>query len=389
MVQHNIVWAEATASATFLTMSSTRSRPKPDWMRVSRLLRSVRGRIAFASLAASGLALGVEAVGVQGVGAATFQRLMVEHGASAELAHAMFDESVTRVVIVTTLLALLASLGLGIVLAQAVTRPLDGIARAARRLAEGNYGVRVERPGAPELASLADSFNQMAAGLEDQERLRRDLISNFAHELRTPLTNLKGYLQALRDGVMATSTEVFASLDQEVDRLYRLSLSLDELGTGGSPTAPSGLGTIDLRQVIEAALTLSRPSFDRRNLKVELSSPAELRVLANPDHIAQVLLNLFQNAARYTLQGGSVSIRAEVEHGSVVVSVTNSGEGIPLVDLPHIFERFYRVEKSRDRSMGGAGIGLAVVKQLVEATGGRVGVESARGMTRFWFSLPS
>ncbi len=389
MVQHNIVWAEATASATFLTMSSTRSRPKPDWMRVSRLLRSVRGRIAFASLAASGLALGVEAVGVQGVGAATFQRLMVEHGASAELAHAMFDESVTRVVIVTTLLALLASLGLGIVLAQAVTRPLDGIARAARRLAEGNYGVRVERPGAPELASLADSFNQMAAGLEDQERLRRDLITNFAHELRTPLTNLKGYLQALRDGVMATSTEVFASLDQEVDRLYRLSLSLDELGTGGSPTAPSGLGTIDLRQVIEAALTLSRPSFDRRNLKVELSSPAELRVLANPDHIAQVLLNLFQNAARYTLQGGSVSIRAEVEHGSVVVSVSNSGEGIPAVDLPHVFERFYRVEKSRDRSMGGAGIGLAVVKQLVEATGGRVGVESARGMTRFWFSLPT
>ncbi len=358
-------------------------------MRVLRLLRSVRGRIALASLAASGLALGVEAVGVQGVGAATFQRLMVEHGASAELAHAMFDESVTRVVIVTTLLALLASLGLAIVLAQAVTRPLDGVARAARRLAEGNYGVRVERPAAPELASLADSFNQMAAGLEDQEWLRRDLISNFAHELRTPLTNLKGYLQALRDGVMPTSTEVFASLDQEVDRLYRLSLSLDELGTGGSPTAPSGLGTIDLRQVIEAALTLSRPSFDRRNIKVELTTPAELRVLANPDQIAQVLLNLFQNAARYTPEGGSVSIRAEVEHGSVVVSVTNSGEGIPAVDLPHVFERFYRVEKSRDRSRGGAGIGLALVKQLVEATGGRVGVESGHGVTRFWFSLPT
>ncbi len=358
-------------------------------MRLSRLLRGVRGRIALASLAASGLALGVEAVGVQGVGAATFQRLMVEHGASAELAHAMFDESVTRVVIVTTLLALLVSLGLAIVLAQAVTRPLDGVARAARRLAEGNYGVRVERPAAPELASLADSFNQMAAGLEDQERLRRDLISNFAHELRTPLTNLKGYLQALRDGVMPTSTDVFASLDQEVDRLYRLSLSLDDLGTGGSPTAPSGLGAIDLGQVVEAALKLSYPSFDRRSIKVELTLPAGLRVLANPDHIAQVLLNLFQNAARYTPEGGSVSIRAEVDDGSVVVSVTNSGEGIPAVDLPHVFERFYRVEKSRDRSRGGAGIGLALVKQIVEATGGRVGVESDHGVTRFWFSLPT
>ena len=358
-------------------------------MRFSRLLRSVRGRIALASLAVSGLALGVESVGVQSVGAATFQRLMVEHGATAELAHTMFDESVTRVVIVTTLLALLASLGLAIVLAQAVTRPLDGVARAARRLAEGNYAVRVERPAAPELASLADSFNQMAAGLEDQERLRRDLISNFAHELRTPLTNLKGYLQALRDGVMPTTTEVFASLDQEVDRLYRLSLSLDELGTGGSPTAPAGLGSIDLGQVVEAALKLSYPGFDRRSIKVELALPAELRVLANPDHIAQVLLNLFQNAARYTPEGGSVSIRAEADDGSVVVSVTNSGEGIPAVDLPHVFERFYRVEKSRDRSRGGAGIGLALVKQLVEATGGRVGVESDHGVTRFWFSLPT
>ena len=358
-------------------------------MRVSRLLRSVRGRMALASLAASGLALGVEAVGVQGVGAATFQRLMVEHGASAELAHAMFDESVTRVVIVTTLLALLASLGLAIVLAQAVTRPLDGVGRAARRLAEGNYGVRVERPAAPELASLADSFNQMAAGLEDQERLRRDLISNFAHELRTPLTNLKGYLQALRDGVMPTSPEVFASLDQEVDRLYRLSLSLDELGIGGSRSAPTGLGTIDLGQVVEAALKLSHRSFDRRSIKVEVTLPPELRVMANPDHIAQVLLNLFQNAARYTPERGAVSIRAEADEGSVVVSVTNSGEGIPAVDLPHVFERFYRVEKSRDRSRGGAGIGLALVKQLVEATGGRVGVESDHGVTRFWFSLPT
>src|SRR2546422_5849741 len=237
-------------------------------MRVLRLLRSVRGRIALASLAASGLALGVEAVGVQDVGAATFQRLMVEHGASAELAHAMFDESVTRVVIVTTLLALLVSLGLAIVLAQAVTRPLDGVARAARRLAEGNYGVRVERPAAPDLASLADSFNQMAAGLEDQERLRRDLISNFAHELRTPLTNLKGYLQALRDGVMPTSTEVFASLDQEVDRLYRLSLSLDDLGTGGSPPATPPLRAIQLRQGVGAPFEPSHPSFDRRSIRV-------------------------------------------------------------------------------------------------------------------------
>jgi len=187
---------------------------------------------------------------------------------------------------------------------------------------------------------------------------------------------------------MPTSAEIFSSLDQEVDRLYRLSLSLDELGTGES-TAHSGFGPIDLGQVIEAALKLSVPGFDRRGIKVDLALAAGLRVLANPDHIAQVLLNLFQNAARYTPEGGFVSIRAEVDEGSVVVSITNTGEGIPAVDLPRVFERFYRVEKSRDRSRGGAGIGLAVVKQLVEAAGGRVGVDSRPGVTRFWFSLPT
>lgn len=358
-------------------------------MRFLPFASSVRGRIALASLAASGLALGVEAAGVLVVGATTFQRLMVEHGATAELAHAMFDESVTRVVVVTTLVAFLASVGLAIVLARAVTRPLAGVAGAARRVAEGNYSIRVDRPAAPELASLADSFNQMAAGLEDQERLRRDLISNFAHELRTPLTNLRGYLQALRDGAVPASTDVFTSLDEEVDRLYRLSLSLDELGAGASPSDRSGLYKIDLGQVIEAALKLSRPGFDRRDIKVDMALTSELRVLANPDHMAQVLLNLFQNAARYTPEGGSVSIRAQSDEGSVVVSVINTGLGIPSVDLPHVFERFYRVEKSRDRSRGGAGIGLAVVKQLVETAGGRVGVESHSGQTRFWFSVPT
>lgn len=357
--------------------------------RILRLVRGVSGRIALAALAASGLALVVEAIGVLGVGSATFQQLMVEHGASAELAHAMFDESVTRVVLITTVVALVASLGLAIALARALTRPLESAARAARRLAEGDYEIRVKRASAPELASLADSFNQMAAALEDHERLRRDLIANFAHELRTPLTNLRGYLQALRDGVMSPSPEVFTSLDQEVDRLYRLSLSLDELGAGDPDGARSGLGPIDLSQVVAAAFKLSLPGFERRRIRVERRVTPGLLVTANPDHMAQVLLNLFQNAARYTPEGGAVSIRADVDDQSAVVSVVNSGEGIPAVDLPHVFERFYRVEKSRDRSRGGAGIGLAVVKQLVEAAGGRVGVESDRGLTRFWFSLPT
>src|SRR5215831_17869245 len=356
-------------------------------MRLSRFIRSVAGRIALAALAASVLALAVEAVGVLGVGAATFERLMVDHGASAALAHAMFDESVTRVALVTTAVALLASLGLAIVLARAVTRPLESVARAARRLAEGSYGVRVERPAAPELASVADSFNQMAASLEDQERQRRDLILNFAHELRTPLTNLHGYLEGLREGVVAPEAQIFTSLQDEVARLRRLSDSLDALAAGVDPK--QSLEELDMVPLMNALIDLSRPRFSRGSITLQVALPPRLPARADPDSLAQVVGNLLQNAARYTPPGGTVWVRAEQGRDSTLVSVANTGPGIPARDLGHVFERFYRVEKSRHTAHGGAGIGLALVKELIEAVGGQVGAESGSGITRFWFRLPA
>lgn len=147
-------------------------------------------------------------------------------------------------------------------------------------------------------------------------------------------------------------------MDEEIDRLYRLSMSLDDLAAGANEGVASDVSVIDLAPVIEAALGLSQPGFERRRIKVNLALGAGLLAHANPDHVAQVLLNLFQNAARYTPEGGSVAIRGQLESSSVLISVSNSGEGIPETDLPHVFERFYRVEKSRDRTRGGAGIGV-------------------------------
>ncbi|MBO0703043.1 MAG: HAMP domain-containing histidine kinase, partial [Candidatus Dormibacteraeota bacterium] len=258
---------------------------------------------------------------------------------------------------------------------------------AVRRIGEGAYQSRVPRPRGAELESLADSFNQMAAALQDQERERQDLVANFAHELRTPLANLQGYLQALRDGVMEPSPEIFGSLDEEVQRLLRLSRSLDVLARGSPPrglVAP----TADLVEVVEAAVRLCRPALDANQLDLALALPPTLRVQADPDRLAQVVLNLLQNAARYTPRGGLVRVTAEHAGDTAVVSVVNTGDGVPDGDLPFLFERFYRVEKSRDRSSGGAGVGLAIVKQLVEEAGGRVGVERRDGLVRFWFSLP-
>jgi signal transduction histidine kinase len=269
-----------------------------------------------------------------------------------------------------------------------LVRPLAEIGGAARRIADGDYAARVPREGPEELASLADSFNQMAASLERQEQMRRDFIANAAHELRTPLTNLQGYLEALRDGVINADRSTYESLHEEADRLVRLSRSLDALAEGDAGTNPPHVIELDLAAAVRAAIDLAAPSIDRAGLRLELQLPPSIPARADPDRLAQVLANLFSNAVRYTPPGGVVTVRAERRPGDVLVSVANTGEGIPPDDVDRVFERFYRVEKSRDRARGGAGIGLAIVKQLVESVGGRVGAESRDGLTRVWFSLP-
>jgi len=351
--------------------------------------RGIALRIGLAALASAAVGLVILAVGVTVVGADVFTDLMVEAGDSAEHARAMYDESVTTVVVAAVIVAALASVVLAVLLARMLARPLAEVGRAARRIAAGEYAARVPRDGPEELASLADSLNQMAASLERQEQMRRDFIANAAHELRTPLTNLQGYLEALRDGVIQADRATYESLWDEAERLVRLSRSLDSLAEGDSSTAPPALEAVDLVTTIRAALDLAQPTLDRAGLAVVLELPETLPARANPDHLAQVLANLVSNAARYTARGGTVTIGAERRPADLLVSIVNTGEGIPPDDLERVFERFYRVEKSRDPARGGAGIGLAIVKQLVEAGGGRVGAESHDGRTRFWFSLPA
>lgn len=342
-----------------------------------------------AALVSAAVGLAIVGFGVSVIGAQTFTDMMVGAGDTPEHAREMYDSAVMNVVVAAVFVAAAASLVLAVVLARMLARPLAEIGSAARRIAEGDYAARVPRTGPEELASLADSFNQMAESLADQERMRRDFIANAAHELRTPLTNLQGYLEALRDGVITADRATYESLHEEADRLVRLSRSLDALAEGDAASGPPRLEDVDLAAAIRSAVELAGPAFERRGVAVVLDVPERLPARANPDHLAQVLGNLVSNAARYTPEGGRVTVRAERRPSDVLVSVANSGEPIPADDLDRLFERFYRVEKSRDREHGGAGIGLAIVKQLVEAAGGRVGAESGEGHTRFWFSLPA
>ena len=351
--------------------------------------RGIAARIALASLASAAIGLLILALGVTVVGGQVFTDLMMKAGDTAEHARAMYDQSVTAVVVAAVLVAGLASIGLAIVMARMLARPLREVGAAARRIADGDYAARVPREGPEEIVSLADSFNQMATSLEEQERMRRDFIANAAHELRTPLTNLQGYLEALRDGVIVADRSTYESLWDEAERLVRLSRSLDSLAEGDAATSPPQLQSIDLAAAVRTAVELAQPALERAGLRLSVSMPASLPARANPDHLAQVLANLLSNAVRYAPAGGMVAVRAERRPGDLLVSVANSGEAIPPDDLERVFERFYRVEKSRDQARGGAGIGLAIVKQLVEAGGGRVGAESTATQTSFWFSLPA
>ena len=351
--------------------------------------RSVGARIVLVAALTTGLAVAILAFGVVVVGGAVFADLMMKDGATADHAHEMFDNSITLVLVVAIVAALAAGIGLAMVLGRRIARPLAEIGSAARAVAGGDYEVRVPRRGPEEIASLADSFNQMAASLEEQERMRREFIANAAHELRTPLTNLQGYLEALRDGVIPAERATFESLWDEAERLVRLAASLDTLAAGDARGRIATPVEIDIVTAVRMAADLAGPSLERARLRLELELPDRLTARADPDGLAQVLGNLLQNAIRYTPPGGRVAIRAEGRPADVLISVTNTGEGIPADDLPHVFERFYRVDKSRDRAHGGAGIGLAIVQQLVEAVGGRVGAESSEGSTRFWFVLPA
>jgi two-component system sensor histidine kinase BaeS len=267
-----------------------------------------------------------------------------------------------------------------------MSQPVMRVADAAARLAAGEYDLRLPESGPREVRSLARSFNQLAGELAQQERVRQEFIENAAHELRTPLTNLQGYLEALRDGVIAPGREVFRSLHEEAERLVRLSGSLEALarGEGREPSARDA----DVVLATNAALDALRPLLERRSIRTSTQMPDSAVAYVDPDHLAQILSNLLQNAAQYTDPEGEVHVGVDVQARRVNVEVLSSGPGIPADELERVFERFYRVDKSRDRATGGAGIGLAIVKLHVIAAGGEVNAESHPDRTRFYFWLP-
>ena len=244
-------------------------------------------RFLVAALAVAAVALGVVAIGVLRVGASSFAALMMAAGDSAEHAHEMFDASIAVVFGVAAFVAAGLALLVAMVLARRLVRPVERIADAAHRLADGDLGIRVPEEGPQELRELAAAYNAMADRLAEQEAIRREFIVNASHELRTPLTNLQGYLEALRDGVIPPEPATFDSLREEVDRLTRLAASLDVLaGAGGAAGPPE---RIDLGSLVRASVDLTSPAFARRSIGVTTDVADGLSVVARTDEMAQVL----------------------------------------------------------------------------------------------------
>jgi len=318
-----------------------------------------------------------------------FSVLMERYNISPAESHQMFLDAIHRYLIQVSVAALALAVLLSFLLTRKVLRPLSDMAAISRRIAAGDYTDRVEAASRDEVGHLARAFNQMADGLERVELLRRSMVVDMAHELRTPLTNIRGYLEALADGVVPPSKETFEMLQEEILRLVRLAEDLNQLTKADAARAYLQREEIALPDLIEQVLELYRYQFESRGISVKTDyAEGTGRVAGDRDKLLQVLRNLIQNACQYTPDSGALSIATERVAEGIKATFANTGPEIAEADLKLIFERFHRAEKSRSRDSGGAGIGLAIVKELVEAHGGRVGAESAEGRVRIWFTLP-
>jgi two-component system OmpR family sensor kinase len=292
--------------------------------------------------------------------------------------------------------ALAGGLGLvlGLALSRSLTAPLQRLAAAARALAGGDLTQRVEVAGGAEVADVGRAFNEMAEELEEAERLRHNLIVDVAHELRTPLSVLQGNLQAILDDVYALDRAEIARLYDETRLLSRLVDDLRELALADAGELRLNLQPTDPGRLLQATAESLSPAAEARGVALTAEVRGTLPLIqADPDRLAQVLRNLLANAFRHTPIGGCVTLTASAAADAVEFAVSDTGEGIAAGDLPHIFERLWRADRSRTRDerwAGGSGLGLSIAKSLVEAQGGRIWVESKPGEgATFRFTMPS
>ncbi|HEX2909917.1 MAG TPA: ATP-binding protein [Chloroflexia bacterium] len=302
-----------------------------------------------------------------------------------------FKSALSEGMLVAGLIGVIVAIVISFFVTRLIVTPVSRLAQASKRIASGHYAERVPQRTRDELGEMAGSFNEMAAALESTERRRLELIGDVAHELRTPVATLEGYMEGLLDGVVQPSEEIWISLHEEAGRLRRLIDDLQELSRAEARQIPLHLTVVNPLEIARAVVERLENQFREKGLEFSATLPSSLpAVQADRDRAVQVLTNLLTNALRYTPVPGTVTLELVAIEGAVQFKVTDSGMGISSEQLPHLFERFYRVDKSRSRMLGGSGVGLTIAKALVEAMDGQIEAASGgpgQGST-FIFILP-
>jgi histidine kinase len=303
-----------------------------------------------------------------------------------------FQGAVRRGLVLAGLGSVLAAGVISWLISRRMLAPVRRIGEASTRIAEGHYEDRIPvAPGGDELADLTRSFNQMAESLNQIEAMRRQLIADVSHELKTPLASIKGYMEGLQDGVIPASPETYQLVHHEADRLQRLVFDLQELSRAEAAQMPLHPVPVDAGALQSAAVDFLRPQFESKGVALHADPPAApITVYADFDRARQVIINVLGNALQYTPPGGAVTIRASRNGQEAHFEISDTGVGLAAEDLTRVFQRFYRVDKSRSRAGGGSGIGLTIARHIAEAHGGGLSAHSqgiGKGST-FTLTLP-
>lgn len=317
-----------------------------------------------------------------------FSELMEKYNISPASSHAMFVQAAHRYLIWASIGGVLLAGCLSYLLMRHVLNPLSEMTKITHKISAGDYSTKVPTASMDEVGQLARAFNRMADDLKRMENLRKRLMIDVAHELRTPLTNMRGYLEALVDGVVEPSRDTFEMLQEETLRLVGLTEDILQLAKADAAHKNMTPVEMSLNGLIASELTVIRKQIEDGRIQViEHLSDADVLIWADPHLLGQVVRNLLQNACRYTPREGILKIDLASTADSVRAIFTNTAGELDEDDIPYIFERFYRGEKSRSRAHGGAGIGLAIAKEIIQAHGGHISAKLEDGMISIVFTL--
>ncbi|MFI1031755.1 sensor histidine kinase [Streptomyces sp. NPDC020951] len=320
------------------------------------------------------------------VGSSAPERLSIRLGVRNESPPTLAAAPTVAVAVGVALGVILGAL----LLSRAVLRPVRAMTLAAEGLGEGDLGRRVPVSGRDEIAQLGGAFNRMADSIQAGEERQRRLTSDIAHELRTPLANLRGYLEALRDGIVEPTPDLLASLHEEALLQQRIVDDLQDLALAEAGALTYHRTEVDLRELLEAGRRAHRAQAEAAGIALELEAPRPVYVTADPDRLRQVVGNLVGNALRATALGGTVTLALSPHGEPAVVEVRDTGTGIPAEDLPRLFDRFWRADAARGRATGGSGLGLSIARQIVTDHRGTIEVRSTVGAgTTFTVVLPT